>query len=368
MKSKIYAFALVLGLLILSACGPIDFSAIENQITAGEVPQEVVQNVISMLSEQLGEPESEIEVIELEQVDWPDTCLGLSLQGQECEQIVTPGYRIVLKVNGVHYEFRSDNDGILILQVSSPEETETPMTETPTLEPSVMPTLTPEDQTSVAADCYMVSFLGMDENGDGTTMWRYEVEEEPCAQDLGNWVLELPTCAQIVDADPSPWEAVNPDPNIQLNGIKWQTGAGFEEGEFMVMLSDNLAVGETSFGVKGPDVAMGSIAGPVCSEEIGMSEPTEMSEPTATSESMATDTPEEETPSGEMIMISDNDQTLEMACEGAEVIVKGNGNTLTLSGTCYGLTIQGNDNWISLETSPMMGIMDYGNGNTIVEE
>jgi hypothetical protein len=109
---------------------------------------------------------------------------------------------------------------------------------------------------------YRVAFLGVSYGSD-TSTWRYQVEELPVAQDLSNWVLELPSCARVVSASPD-GEAVNPDPNAQLNGMKWQPGGGFVNGVFSVTLSGNVTVGRTTVAVKGPDVALGALAGPVC--------------------------------------------------------------------------------------------------------
>jgi hypothetical protein len=59
-------------------------------------------------------------------------------------------------------------------------------------------------------------------------------------------------------------ELVNPDPNAQISGIKWQPGGGFVEGEFSVTLEGSLTVGRIQVAAKGPDVARGEIAGPTC--------------------------------------------------------------------------------------------------------
>jgi uncharacterized repeat protein (TIGR01451 family) len=115
---------------------------------------------------------------------------------------------------------------------------------------------------------YRITFLGVTYNADGTSTWRYYVEELLGAQDLSNWVLELPACTSVVDASPEPWEVVHPDPNLRLNGIKWQTGAGFRAGEFTVTLTGHWAVGVRQVGAKGPDAAWGEIAGPICEEAV----------------------------------------------------------------------------------------------------
>ncbi|MEW6494105.1 MAG: hypothetical protein AB1589_16565 [Cyanobacteriota bacterium] len=109
---------------------------------------------------------------------------------------------------------------------------------------------------------FRITYLGM-APGNGTTTWRYRVEELPSAKDLSNWVLGLPGCARVVSASPK-GEVVNPDPNAQISGIKWQTGAGFAQGEFTVTLSGQVTTGVVNVAAKGPDVVRGAIAGPSC--------------------------------------------------------------------------------------------------------
>ncbi len=43
---------------------------------------------------------SDVELISLATMDWPDTCLGLGEPGEVCEQAVTPGYQITLTISG----------------------------------------------------------------------------------------------------------------------------------------------------------------------------------------------------------------------------------------------------------------------------
>lgn len=126
---------------------------------------------------------------------------------------------------------------------------------------------TPQDDlpmTITLDNGYRITFRGVTHNPDETSTWRYFVEELSSAQDLSNWVLALPDCTSIVTAAPEPWEAVHPDPNAGLTGIKWETGAGFQQGEFTVTLTGHWAVGTTQVAAKGPDVAHGLLAGPVC--------------------------------------------------------------------------------------------------------
>lgn len=226
--------------------------------------------------------------------------------------------------------------------------------------------------------CYDVSFLGVEESTDTVSTWRYRVEEQSCAQDLSNWMLELPVCAVVIDASPSPWEVVQPDPNYQFDGIKWETGTGFESGEFSVVLSGELMTGSVRVGVKGPDVAIAEIAGPVCDPLSDTLTPTVFSgtisptsvESTATASALPpTVTVPAETvapppASSGTILITDNAQTLTFTCNGNAVEVRGNANVITLLGSCSSITVRGNANQVYWQSgSPV--ITDTGNENII---
>lgn len=268
-------------------------------------------------------------------------------------------------------------------------------TATPLTTLTTTPSATPVLPVITLANCYQVSFRGVVNNGDGTSTWTYFVEELACAQDLSNWMVELPTCARVIGATPSPWELVNPDPNYQLNGIKWQVGAGFSRGEFSVTLMGNLTVGaSTQIGTKGPDIAIGTIAGPICAG----SEPTPTLMLTATTPPTATETiiptatavvspvstllptvtstlppptlppptlppPTSPPPPVGDIVINDNDQTQTFTCNGNSVMINGNNNTITLLGSCGAVTIRGNNNKVSIQSAA--SITNTGNNNTI---
>lgn len=50
--------------------------------------------------------------------EWPNACLGLEGKSKLCAQVITPGYEIAMKVNGVAYTYRTDGDGSLIILAS----------------------------------------------------------------------------------------------------------------------------------------------------------------------------------------------------------------------------------------------------------
>ncbi|MCI0728030.1 MAG: DUF5666 domain-containing protein, partial [Chloroflexi bacterium] len=293
------------------------------------------------------------------------------------------------------------SDGTLVALVI--EEVGPPLptpTATATFTTTVTSTATPTPTATLAVtppppiilNCYQITFLGVQYNPDNTSTWTYYVAELPCAQDLSNWMLELPSCTQPLSATPEPWEFVNPDPNYLLTGIKWEVGAGFQQGLFTVTLDGQWAVGTTQVGVKGPDVAIGVIAGPVCVPPTPTptatgptltpsATPTETPTftPTPTISVTATATPLPPTPTppppppptqpppppgGSPIVVTDNDQTLTFTCNGNSVTILGNSNTITLLGNCGAVTIRGNNNWVSIQSAT--SVTNTGNNNTIV--
>jgi uncharacterized repeat protein (TIGR01451 family) len=133
--------------------------------------------------------------------------------------------------------------------------------------PSSFPSLASQDcppEVVTLSNGYRITFLGVTYNDDCTSIWRYYVEELPGAQDLSNWTLELPDCVSVVTASPEPWWLEYPEPNTHLNGIKWGTAGLPGAGEFTLTLDGHWAVGTRAVAAKGPDVAWGEIAGPIC--------------------------------------------------------------------------------------------------------
>ena len=115
-----------------------------------------------------------------------------------------------------------------------------------------------------------ITFLGMDENPDGTSSWTYEVVElksgEKKVKDLSHWVLGLGDCAVIVDADPSPYE-FGTDPRTGIYGVKWEVNDDFESGIFSFKVEGVWAVTDVEVGTKaGRYSDTGFISGPSCEQ------------------------------------------------------------------------------------------------------
>jgi len=59
------------------------------------------------LANWLGISGGEIEVIEVEEVEWPDTSLGCPQPGMVYAQVIVPGWRVVMRVGDEVYEYHA---------------------------------------------------------------------------------------------------------------------------------------------------------------------------------------------------------------------------------------------------------------------
>ncbi len=79
----------------------------EAQPTEVAAPDALVEAVTADLAEQLDVSPDEIEVVNAEAVEWPDSSLGCPQEGMMYMSVVTPGYRIVLKYEGEIYAYHT---------------------------------------------------------------------------------------------------------------------------------------------------------------------------------------------------------------------------------------------------------------------
>jgi hypothetical protein len=74
----------------------------------------------SFLADKLKNNNETIQVVDVQRVQWPDTCLGVQQPGIMCAMHVVDGYRITLSANGQSYEVHSNLDGSQIVLVPNP--------------------------------------------------------------------------------------------------------------------------------------------------------------------------------------------------------------------------------------------------------
>lgn len=107
-------------LILISACTPqaaaTEQPAVEEQPTHINVDLTPAQRIaISKLAENLGITPDKIKLVSTEAVDWPDSCLGVSIEGMMCSQVVTPGFRVILEADGKQVEYHTNQDASVIV-------------------------------------------------------------------------------------------------------------------------------------------------------------------------------------------------------------------------------------------------------------
>jgi hypothetical protein len=70
--------------------------------------EETYRRSVKDLSKKIGAPESDIAGVSQEDMTWPDSCLGCVQTGESCAQVLTPGYRITLRVRDATYEYHTN--------------------------------------------------------------------------------------------------------------------------------------------------------------------------------------------------------------------------------------------------------------------
>lgn len=107
--SRMMVFGILLALLA-TGCALV----METPGPGADLPQDVETAVKEALSVETGVPTDEIEVVAVEQEDWPNACLGLAEEGEACAEVITPGYEVTLRAEGEEYVFRTDEEGTTI--------------------------------------------------------------------------------------------------------------------------------------------------------------------------------------------------------------------------------------------------------------
>jgi hypothetical protein len=113
--------SLTLMILLLAACSPQAQPTelpgnVEELPTQGSGTATAAQDAaVAELAKNLDLDPSQIKVVSTESVEWPDSCLGVTVEGLMCSQVVTPGYKIVLEANGKQVEYHANQDGSFVV-------------------------------------------------------------------------------------------------------------------------------------------------------------------------------------------------------------------------------------------------------------
>ncbi len=112
----------------------IKLNELASEISENQLP-EVVDKVLVEASRQFGLPTSKLQIVEIEQRQWPDSCLGISKPEVLCATVVVPGWLVTVSDGQQRYCYRVGQSGAIAY-----DENALPVGESKTLKPVPIPT------------------------------------------------------------------------------------------------------------------------------------------------------------------------------------------------------------------------------------
>ncbi len=119
-KHKLLITTFMLLVAILAACQPAGGQPAAVEPTVGVTPEvpatsdpaaAIIAAARAHLVGELGIDDSAIAVVLAEPAEFTDSCLGLGGPAESCLQAITPGWLVVLDVDGQPYELHTDETG-----------------------------------------------------------------------------------------------------------------------------------------------------------------------------------------------------------------------------------------------------------------
>jgi hypothetical protein len=99
---------------LLMACGDDDASLAGADATATPeaipLPAPAIA-AIETAAIDLRVPLERVELVEYAPLDWPSPALGCPKRGKMYAQVITPGYRVLLRIDGREYAYHTDRTG-----------------------------------------------------------------------------------------------------------------------------------------------------------------------------------------------------------------------------------------------------------------
>lgn len=75
----------------------------------------LVHQISQELATKLSIDVSEVELVSVEEVTWPDSSLGCPQPGQAALDVLTPGFRVILAAQGQEYEYHTQDTSQFVL-------------------------------------------------------------------------------------------------------------------------------------------------------------------------------------------------------------------------------------------------------------
>ena len=93
------------------ATPPPESSVTGSSTTSSAAREKAFKAAVSQLAHDVHAPKDSIAGVSQEEVSWPDSCLGCPKPGEMCAQVLTPGFRVVLRIGDATYEYHTDLGG-----------------------------------------------------------------------------------------------------------------------------------------------------------------------------------------------------------------------------------------------------------------
>ena len=104
---------------MLAACASNQSNAAAtpvNPTLENALPPDVALNVQNKISETLGVALDNIQIQNVEKMDWPNSCLGLPQGNEVCTEKITPGWLLTFNIDNQEYKYHVDSTGTVIRQ------------------------------------------------------------------------------------------------------------------------------------------------------------------------------------------------------------------------------------------------------------
>jgi hypothetical protein len=83
----------------------------EEEPPAATGPAAIIDGAVQFAAGELRVDSASIQVISVDAVDWNNSCLGAAAPGEMCLEVITPGYRVLLSVDGKEVAVHTNRDG-----------------------------------------------------------------------------------------------------------------------------------------------------------------------------------------------------------------------------------------------------------------
>ena len=104
--------------------------------TSSSARQKAFEAAAAQLSHDVHAPRDSIVGVSQDEVTWPDGCLGCPKPRESCAQVLTPGYKVVLRVGDATYDYHTNLGGTARLCGQTPSGAPPPGSAVPPAAPT----------------------------------------------------------------------------------------------------------------------------------------------------------------------------------------------------------------------------------------